>query len=125
MLVLAAPLVTDRLRLRVFTPADLDDVTAYQSSAEVVRYLYWEVRGREEVRALLEERSRRDRLEREGDRLVLAVERVDDGRVIGEVTLAWASQSHQQGEIGFVLHPDVHGQGYASEAATALLDLAF
>jgi RimJ/RimL family protein N-acetyltransferase len=61
----------------------------------------------------------------EGDRLVLAVERPQDGRVIGEVSLWLRSAEHRQGEIGFVFHPDVHGKGYAREAASALLDVAF
>ena len=45
------------------------------------------------------------------------------GRVIGEVLLKWAAE--RQGELGFALARDVHGQGYAAEAATAVLDLAF
>jgi RimJ/RimL family protein N-acetyltransferase len=35
------------------------------------------------------------------------------------------SAEHRQGEIGFVFHPDHHGRGYATEAAAALLALAF
>ena len=64
-------------------------------------------------------------LEAEGDRLVLAIERRWDGRVLGEVNLVWRSVEHRQGEMGFVLHPDAQGHGYAREAATRLLDLAF
>jgi RimJ/RimL family protein N-acetyltransferase len=116
---------TERLTLRPFRATDLDDALAYLSLPEVVRYLYWEVRDRDEVRELLARRSTQDRLEREGDRLLLAVERAEDSRTIGEVTLLWASEAHRQGEFGFVFHPDVHGRGYATEAAARVLDLAF
>lgn len=117
--------MTDRLRLRPFATDDAADAHSYLSLADVVRYLYWEVRSREEVDDLVATRSSLRRLERDGDHLVLAVERIDDGRVIGEVNLRWASVEHQQGEIGFVFHPDVHGHGYAREAAERLLALAF
>ncbi len=58
-----------------------------------------------------------------GQWLVLAVEVRATGRVVGEVLLKWASE--RQGELGFAFARDVHGQGYAVEAATAVLDLAF
>jgi RimJ/RimL family protein N-acetyltransferase len=118
-------LTTERLRLRPFRATDLDDALAYMSLPQVVRYLYWNVRGRDEVRELLAQRSIRNRIDREGDQLVLAVEHTEDARVIGEVNLVLVSQAHRQGEFGFVFHPDVHGHGYATEAAARVLDLAF
>ena len=39
--------------------------------------------------------------------------------------LAWPSEVHRCGEIGYVLHPDHQGHGYATEACRALLDYAF
>jgi RimJ/RimL family protein N-acetyltransferase len=117
-------LATERLLLRPFTD-DLDDVAAYQALPEVVRYLYWHVRDRAEVRDLLVKRRQTCRLEQEGDVLVLADVLAQTGRVIGEVTLTWASVAHRQGEFGFVFHPEFHGHGYASEPAARMLDLAF
>ena len=67
MLDILEPLRTPRLLLRPFTDDDLDDVAAYHSLPEVVRYLYWEVRDREQVRELLVQRRRRHRLAQEGD----------------------------------------------------------
>lgn len=124
-LVISEPLATERLLLRPFTTDDLEDVLAIHGRPDVVRYLYWEVRSRDEVRELLERRVHLDRIEKEGDALVLAVVRRSDGRVIGEMTLRWTSAQHRQGEVGFVFHPDAHGQGYAREATSVVLDLAF
>ena len=125
MLEIAEPLRTERLVLRPFTDEDLDDVVAYHSLPEVVRYLYWQVRDRDEVRDVLVERRLRHRLATDGDVALLAVVLAQTGRVIGEVNLAWTSVVHRQGEFGFVFHPDYHGRGYASEAAARILDLAF
>lgn len=95
------------------------------SHEDVVRYLYWDIRNREQVAAMLERRQAQTSIEREGDALILAVELPETGRVIGDVLLHWTSEVHRQGEIGFVFHPDYQGMGYASEAALVTLRLGF
>jgi RimJ/RimL family protein N-acetyltransferase len=122
---LESPIETERLLLRTFRETDLDDLHAIRSCPEVVRYLYGEVRTRQESEAMLAERATQASLYEDDDVLALAAERRDDGRVIGDVTLSLRSAEHRQGEIGFVFHPDAHGRGYAREAATAVLQLAF
>jgi len=119
------PLETERLLLRRFREADLDALQAIQSQPEVARYLYWEPRSREETAAALTERLGEARLEQDDDVAVLAVERREDGRLLGDLTLWLRSAEHRQAEIGFVFDPEVGGRGYATEAARALLDLAF
>ena len=96
-----------------------------RSLPEVVQYLYGEVLSRQEAADVLAERVALTSVREEGDCLVLAVERRADGRVIGDVALWLRSAEHRQAEIGFVFHPDAQGQGYAREAATALLAVAF
>jgi RimJ/RimL family protein N-acetyltransferase len=120
-----AAIETERLMLRPFRESDLDDLHAMRSQPEVMRYLYGDVCTREEAERMLAERMSRTTVAGEGDRLVLAVERRADGRMIGELSLWLRSDEHRQGEIGFVFHPDAQGQGYAREAASALLDVAF
>ena len=41
------------------------------------------------------------------------------------MVLFWHSRLHGGGEIGYVLHPDFTGHGYATEAANAMLRLGF
>ena len=122
---LQSAIVTERLLLRPYERRDVDDLLDIQSRPEVMRYLYDEVRTREEVEELIEKRTTQTSLQVDDDGLVLAAERQEDGRVIGDVSLTLRSAFHRQGEIGFVFHPDAQGQGYAREAAAALLHVAF
>jgi RimJ/RimL family protein N-acetyltransferase len=120
-----AAIETERLLLRPFRESDLDDLHSMRSLPEVVRYLYGDVRSRQEAAELLAERLTQTSVAGEGDCLALAVERRADGRVIGDVSLWLRSAEHRQGEIGFVFHPEAQGQGFAREAATAVLTVAF
>jgi len=61
----------------------------------------------------------------EGDALFLGVEVASLGQVVGDVMLSFTSAEHRSGEIGWVLHPDHSARGYATEAAHAVLHLAF
>lgn len=119
------PITTARLLLRPFAIDDLDALYAIQSRPDVNRYLYSDPRTREEVAEVIATRARRTALEAEGDTLVLAIELRDTGALVGDVNLHWLSDVHKQGEIGFVLHPNYHGQGYAREAAVEMLRLGF
>ncbi|SDM22165.1 Protein N-acetyltransferase, RimJ/RimL family [Allokutzneria albata] len=119
------PIETDRLLLRAFTPDDFDALHDIRSRPDVVRYLYFDVQSREDVRESLAKRLDQWHLEKEGEALVLAVERKDTGRLIGDVVLFWHSEVHKRGELGFVFHPDHHGHGFAGEAAREVLRLGF
>jgi RimJ/RimL family protein N-acetyltransferase len=118
-----SPLRTERLLLRTMTPDDADDMFAYQSREEVCRYLPFEPRTREEVERKVAEFSQAVTLAKDGDYWQLAMEQ--DGRVIGDVFFTIRSVEHSTGEIGWTMHPDFHGRGYMTEAATAVLDIAF
>jgi RimJ/RimL family protein N-acetyltransferase len=48
-----------------------------------------------------------------------------DGALVGDCVLGWMSAQHLQGEIGFVVHPSHQGHGYATEASSELLRIAF
>lgn len=123
MLEISEPVKTERLVLRPFTAADEEDMLEFESHPEVARYLYNEPRTREENAKELATRQEQTALREEGDTLMLAVEL--DGKVIGYVLLTWVSEPHKQGEFGYVLHPDHHGRGYASEASVEMLRLGF
>ncbi len=118
------PIRTSRLALRPFTRDDLDAVHAYASDPDVVRYLHWEaVRDREAAERALAAKIGHGALTEAGQSLILAVEHGD--AVVGEVVLKWLDRQHRQGEVGFVINPVHQGRGYATEAAAAMLGLAF
>jgi len=104
---------------------DLDDLYAFHSRPEVVRYTPWPVRDLEETRVALEKKLTQGELTGPGQWLVLAIELADTGTVIGEVLLKWASEVDRQGEIGYALHTDYQGQGLAAEAAREMLRVGF
>ena len=115
---------TERLVLRPFEPGDLAAVHDIHRRPEMVRWLYEDAaRTLEDDRPWLEGRIRRVRFGLTGDGLGFAA--VRDGTVIGDLSLTLTSAEHRQGEIGFLVHPDHQGRGYATEASRALLDLAF
>ena len=121
----AGPIRTERVRMRLLTEADIDAVHSYQSREDVCRYLLFEPRDRETVAAKIREHATHSRLASDGDYLQLAVERVADGRVLGDMYITVKSAENSIIELGWTFHPDAHGQGYASECAAALLRLSF
>jgi RimJ/RimL family protein N-acetyltransferase len=122
---LREPLETERLVLRPFGSGDLDALFSYRSRADVAQYLMWEPEDHEQVEASLDRKLLSTRFDAEGDVLALAIELRATGDLIGDVILAFVSQEHRVAEIGYIVHPDHHGHGYATEACRAILRLAF
>lgn len=114
---------TARLRLRPFTPADTDAIYALQSNPHVLRY--WDSPP-------WTDRARADRfiemcrqLADEGTGARLAIERADDGAFIGWCCLMNWKPTYRSATLGYCLGEAAWGQGYATEAARALLQWAF
>src|SRR5205085_4137734 len=66
------PIETERLLLRPYREDDIDVLHDIQSHPEVVRYLYWEPRTREQVEKVIRESS--DQIDGEGGGLTLAIQ---------------------------------------------------
>lgn len=123
--VLTEPILTERLVLRALVPGDLVALHEMFSDPEVVRYLYDEPFTLEAARVRLERAMSRTMLRDEDDSLILAAECRATGAFVAELILHWVSRAHLSGEIGYVVHPRHAGKGYATEAARALLGVAF
>jgi len=119
------PIRTERLILRAFRADDFDAVFAMQSRPDVARFLYWDARTDAEVREALTKKVASTAIREEEDILFLAAELYATGQLVGDVVLQWVSRQHLSGEIGFIVHPDHQGRGYATEASRELLRLAF
>ncbi len=117
------PIRTDRLALRPWRLDEGDLYHALRGDPEVVRYLYDEPLSRSEAVDRL--RGLRNEITEPNAWMNLAVEVVATGRVVGDVGLCWRSDTHRSAEIGYTLLPDHRGLGYATEAAGAMVELAF
>ncbi|MBG0739068.1 GNAT family N-acetyltransferase [Paeniglutamicibacter antarcticus] len=121
------PPTTERLKLRRFTGADLDPFFAYQSLPETARYLLNEPRTYTECMARIAMYVDSS-FDKPGDWASFAIERADTPGFLGEIALKWdlsAEGASKTGEIGWTLIPDARGKGFATEAAAAVLELAF
>jgi RimJ/RimL family protein N-acetyltransferase len=123
---LTHPIETRRLKLRPFTRGDVDAVYAYRSREDVARYLTDGPMSREQVAEAVQMRTSFTSFRgEETDKIYLAVERTSDHTMMGEVVLILRSQVSRQAELGYIINPEFHHQGYASEAGEALLQLGF
>ena len=119
------PIATARLRLRPLSVADVDALLTYRSRADVCRYLPFEPMTRQDLLGRLQNDLSRTEITQEGQALTLGVELARTRQLIGDVVLFCRSREHAGGELGYVFHPDAGSQGYATEACTAMLALAF
>ena len=118
---------TERLFLRAMAITDVDDLLEYQSNPEIVRYIPWPPRTREQVLSALEntiETGKFD-LKEEHDYIVLVWELKSTGQVIGQSNMALLSKTDKRANIGWVTHQDFQRQGLAFEATRALMKYAF
>lgn len=124
-LALAEPLHTARLRVRRWESAEQDAFAAIYADPGVHRYLYSEPATPDEVPELFGRRLRDPATDTEGGAVRLAVEVTATGEVVGETVLILRSVTHLRGELGYVLAPGAEGNGYATEAARAVIGWGF
>ncbi len=115
---------TARLRLREFIDDDWRAVLDYQRDPRYLRYYPWDERTEDDARAFVgmflnwqQEQPRR--------RFQLAIIRRDDERLIGNCGIRRPLDNEHDAEIGYELNPDCWGQGYATEAAAAMVQFGF
>lgn len=117
------PLRTERLVLRRAETGDLDALWQHRGRADTGEWLGWHPADRADWDA-----SAPSRLP---DMLVFEL----DGRVIGDVMIrvsdAWSQREVRdrvagvQAELGWTMHPDFEGRGYATEAVREAIRICF
>lgn len=124
-------LTTPRLVLRELFASDAAALNEIESNPDVIRYMSFNVQTAEQTSAYLEDAVRK---QAETPRTIYdfaivprtgAAEANGAGRLIGRCGLGIRRPEHREAELWYLLHPAQAGHGYATEAATALLDFAF
>ncbi|HLI51682.1 MAG TPA: GNAT family N-acetyltransferase [Thermomicrobiaceae bacterium] len=118
-----ATVETPRLLLRPMSLDDAEDMFAYASDPQVVRFTSWNVhQSIDDTRAFLQHTVDAYRDDRAAG---WAVEHKADRRMIGTCGFIWWNQADAKAELGYALSRDYWGQGYATEAASASIDFGF
>jgi ribosomal-protein-alanine N-acetyltransferase len=115
-------LPTQRLTLRAFRQTDLQDLYDYASDPEIDRYTPWSrYQSLAEAQADLDDfiaGYERDGLGHWG------IEHIADQRLIGLINLSLPHPRNRRTELGFTIARAYWRQGYASEAARAVIKFA-
>jgi RimJ/RimL family protein N-acetyltransferase len=117
-------LATDRLVLRQFVAEDWPAVLAYQADPAYLRYYAWSGRTEADVRAIVarfvEWQAEQPRL-----KFQLAMTLKESGELIGSCGVRLGEEDAPEAEVGYELAPMQWGNGYATEAAGAMLRFGF
>jgi RimJ/RimL family protein N-acetyltransferase len=114
-------LTTARLFLRPFRAGDHADLHAIAGDPEVVRWMDWGPNTAEDTGVFLGYALAAE-LEIPRRTWKFAVVRRADQSFIGSAELHIESPEHRRGTMGYLISPAAQGQGYATEAAQAVLD---
>lgn len=118
------PIQTERLLLREINASDLADVHEYASDPLVSRFEFWGPNTPDVtenvVQGWLTQQQQWPREE-----VNLGVEAVSVHKLIGVITLRMKDDANRGADFGFAFNRRYWNQGYATEAARAVIDAAF
>ena len=117
-------MATERLLLRDFVEADWQHVLTYQSDPRYLRYYEWETRTPKEVQSFVGWFTGWQR-EEPRTKFQLAIVHRESNRLLGNCGIRKASVAAREAELGYELAPGHWGNGYATEAARALVSFGF
>ncbi|MDZ8066532.1 MAG: GNAT family N-acetyltransferase [Nostoc sp. DedQUE08] len=117
-------LETHRLLMRDFVEADWQAVFAYQSDPLYLRYNYWTQRTQNDVCEFIQMFINQQK-EQPRTKFQLAVVLKEENRLIGNCGIRVNDPEMREANIGYELNTQYWGQGYATEAAQAILKFGF
>jgi RimJ/RimL family protein N-acetyltransferase len=117
-------LTTQRLILREFVESDWPAVLAYQSDPRYLRYYHWTHRTEEEVREFVQMFLDHQQAQPRTKFQLAVVLRAED-RLIGNCGIRMKTPDAHEADIGYEFAPPYWGQGYATEAARAIVAFGF
>ncbi len=116
------PLTGDLTRLREFRTSDLDDYLSIAGDDRVTAWMafdsYDRTKAADALAGIIERSTREDRPD-----YMLAVTRQDGDQLVGFARIApsgpWGAK------LGYAIHADHWGRGYATDASRVMLEFAF
>lgn len=115
---------TARLTLSRLEPADAEAFHRYRADPRVFRYQPFLPADLAESQARIAGNAE-EGFDPPGRWFQLGIRRSEDDTLLGDLGACIAGEDPRQAEFGITLAPEHHGQGYATEALTALLDHLF
>ena len=110
--------------MREFQPADEADIHDYASDPEVSRWMDWGPNTPRMTKRVLAGWLRAQ-VQWPRKKVELAIELRAEKRMIGGIRLEIRDERHRTGDFGYALNREYWKHGYATEAARAILGVAF
>lgn len=117
-------LETHRLLMRDFVEADWQAVFTYQSDPLYLRYSYWTHRTQKDVCEFVQIFIGQQK-EQPRTKFQLAIILKAENQLIGNCGIRVNDPEMREANIGYELNTQYWGQGYATEAAQAILKFGF
>ncbi|MBU5437277.1 GNAT family N-acetyltransferase [Tissierella sp. MSJ-40] len=117
-------LQSNRILLKPITKEDLEFLYKVESHPLVYKYESSDVPSKEDVFKDYQE-AIEFMSEKPKESLACVIYLAESGIPIGEVDIHLNWEEIREWEIGYIMHPDYWGKGYATEAVKLLIDYAF
>ncbi len=115
-------LTTERLKLRAYKPQDWERVHSYCADPDFSKYQEWGPNSPEDTHKFIADVTKPSN-PRYKFEFAICLNKND--LLIGGCGIRRETQTSSIANIGWAIHPDFQKQGYATEAAKALIDFGF
>jgi RimJ/RimL family protein N-acetyltransferase len=117
-------LQSGRLTLRPLQSSDVEAVASYSTKPEFIRFLPLPPQTMESAAQFVGQAVANGQPDPKGDWL-FAIQIRQEPRLISIIRIGVRSAEHRQGDLGYAVHPDHWGKGYATEAVRRILEFGF
>lgn len=117
-------IITERLLLRPIHRKDAGDVFAYRSDKLTNQYQGWIPETLEDMVDFIQNKVCA-MMNRPGTWFQLVIINQENGATVGDIGIHFIDEESKQAELGCTIAKKYHGQGYATEAMSAVINLLF
>ena len=116
-------LTTPRLSLRKLRPGDVKEIFFLRSDERVLTYLGKDPAASQDV--ALDFIHTINQLENSNDGITWGITLQEHDELVGTICYWNITKQHYRAELGYALHPNLHGKGYMQEALVEILQYGF